>query len=245
MSQRSTRQHIEERRRKQRRQSRLLLASVVIGIALLAAGFLILINRPVSNLPTVETNYEGLTQAVDDSGVGIGFAIGDPDAPLTLVEYSDFSCPHCHDLAKVIEQIIEEYVRPGNLRVVYKPISFVNPPASRPAAQAAICAGQQGKFWEMHNYIWALYEGSGPGAYTQRQLTAGAEAIGLDMQAFRSCFVSAQTSILVDSVLEEANQRGIMGTPKMYLNGDEIIYRGVELAYGDLKNAIESRLPGS
>ncbi len=245
MSQHSTRQHIEERRRAQRRRSRIILIGAVIGVALLVAGFLILLNRPVSSVPITGTDYEGLTQEVDNSGVGVGFAIGDPNAPLTLVVYSDFSCPHCHDLAKVIEQLIEDYVRLGTLRIVYKPISFVYPPASRPAAQAAICAGQQGKFWEMHNYIWALYESSGVGAYTQRQLAAGAESIGLDMQAFNSCFISAQTSILVDSVLEEASQRGINGTPKMYLNGVEVIYRGAELAYDDLRRAIEAQLGGS
>ncbi len=244
MARRSSRNRIEERRsQRQRRSRRTFLIVGVLVAAIGVVGIVIALTGPGRGaVAAVDTNYEGLTQEVDRTGEGPGFAIGDPNAPVTLIEYSDFSCPHCHDLTGAIHQLIDEYVTAGDLRVVYKPISFVNPPYSRPAAQAAICAGEQGKFWEMHDQIWALYDSTGPGAYTQRQLAASAEAIGLDGNEFRSCFVSSDTSSQVDAVLAEAQVRGINGTPTLYINGQQVGYRGADTAYADLKAAIEAEL---
>jgi protein-disulfide isomerase len=244
MAKRSTRNRIEQRRaQRQRRSRRTILIVGVLVVAVVVVGVVIALTGPGRGaVAAVDTNYDGLTQEVDRTGEAPGFAIGDPDAPVTLIEYSDFSCPHCHDLSGTIDRLIEEDVAAGDLRIVYKPVSFVNPPYSRPAAQAAICAAEQGKFWEMHDQIWALYNSAGPGAYTQRQLAAAAEAIGLDGGAFRSCFVSSDTSAQVDAVLSEAQVRGINGTPTLYLNGQQFPYRGAETAYADLKAAIEAEL---
>lgn len=244
MAQRSTRQRIEAKRKAQRKQSQLIVIGAVVLLAVLAVGVLILLNRPPQAAVQADADYSGLTQEIVDADQGVGFGIGDPDAPVTLVEYSDFSCPHCRDLAVVIEQLIDEYVTTGDLRIVFKPISFVNPPYSTAAAQAAVCAGEQGKFWEMHAAIWSLYDASGPGAYSQRQFAALAEAAGLDGDTFRSCYISASTTTKVQSVLNEAQLIGINSTPTMFLNGEPLIYRGAQSAYGDLKNAIEAVLGG-
>lgn len=244
MAKGNSRNRIQERRTQRQRRGRIFLIVGVLVVAVVIVGAVILLTGPRSGaVAAVETNYDGLVQQVDRStGQGPGYAIGDPDAPVTLVVYSDFSCPHCHDLTATIHRLIDEYVPVGQLRVVYKPISFVNPPYSRPAAQAAICAGDQGAFWEMHDQIWAFYENAGPGAYTQRQLAGAAEAIGLDGNAFRSCFVSADTTSQVDAVLAEAQTLGITGTPTLFINGQQVGYRGADTAYADLKAAIETEL---
>ena len=102
----------------------------------------------------------------------LAFAIGNPEARVTVVEYSDFSCPHCNDLSPAIERLIQEYVREGDVRVIYKPVVFVYPERSVPAGlAAAVCAAEQDKFWEMHDAIWEISSSVvGADAYTQELL---------------------------------------------------------------------------
>lgn len=240
MARNSTRKRIESKRaqRERQKQMRLIIGVAVVAVVVVAA--VIVLTRPRNVDAVVDTTYEGIPQEVDESGTAVGFALGEPDAPVTIVEYSDFSCPHCYNLSGPMEQIVEDYVREGDARVVFKPITFVNPPYSRPAAQAAICAGYQGKFWEMHNQLWALYEGTGPGAYTPGQLNRMAQALALDMAEYEQCYGSSDVEAQIEAVLTEAGERGVTGTPTIFVNGQEVPYRGPEVVYDDLAVAIEA-----
>ncbi len=244
MARQRSRKRLDARKTQRQRQSQTRLIVGIVVVAVIIVGVLVALSLPRGGTVTVESDYEGLVQEPDRSGQGIGFALGEPTAPVTLAIYSDFSCPHCHDLAGIADRLIDEYVRTGALRVVFKPIAFVNPPYSGPAAQAAICAGLQGRFWEMHDQIWGLYDASGPGAYSLDRLGRAAEAIDLDRGEFRTCFSSAQTRNEVQNVLLEADSLGIRGTPAIYVNGEQVGYRGVDAAYNDLRNAIEGALGG-
>jgi len=219
-----------------------IVAVVAVGLV----GLLIALSaKPSAAVPVADSNYEGLDQELVQINDAPGVALGDPNAPMTLVEYSDFSCPHCADLAEFsVHPLIDEYVKSGDLRIIYKPISFVNPPYSRPAAQAFLCAADQGMAWEMHDQIWGLYQASGPGAYTQRNLVSQAEALGLDADQFRSCFVDPATNQAVQAVLSEAQVVGVTGTPTLFLNGQLIGYRSAQAAYGDIKVLIDQNLGG-
>jgi len=166
-------------------------------------------------LPAI--SYEDLTQEIDRSGA-VGIAIGDADAPVTLVEYSDFSCPHCFNLYPVIGQLIEDYAAHGNLRVVLKPISFVNPTYSEPAARAAVCAGEQGKGWDMVDQIWNIGSSLGPYAYEQEIFEGRVGDLGLDVDAFSDCFTSPDTAADVQAVIDEAMELGINGVPALFVN---------------------------
>lgn len=242
MSRSQTRQRAQERREsRSRRRTQMIIAVVVVAVAVVA--ILVLLSRPGADpAVAVDSSYDGLTQEVLRDELGIGLAIGDPDAPVTLTEYSDFSCPHCADLSVTIHKLIDDYVRDGQLRIVYKPVAFVYPPYSTLAAQAAICAADQGQGWEMADQIWGLYNNTGPGAYTQQQFVTAAGNIGLDTSTFRTCFSSGATSQAVQGVIDEAQSLGISGTPTVYLNGEPLIYRGAEEAYGDFSAAIDQAL---
>ncbi len=242
MANSTTRSRIQERQNKRRKKSQTRLIIVVAVGALVVVGLLIaLTSRPPSTATAVsDIDFNGLTQESVRTNGALGFAVGDPDAPVTLVEYSDFSCPHCYELSGVIHRLIDAYGSSGELRVVFKPIAFVNPPYSRPAAQAAICAGQQGQFWQMHDQIWMMYEQGGPGAYSNSLLSARAAEIGLDTGEFNKCFRTAGGE--VDAVLAEANQLGIGGTPTVYINDQLFAYRGADTAFADLSAAIEAEL---
>jgi protein-disulfide isomerase len=241
MSHSSTRQRAESRREKRQRQARSrLIIGVVIG-AVVLTGVLILVSIPRSNAAEAASDYSSLNQTIDDSGA-IGFAIGDESAPVTLVDYSDFSCPHCHDLSSAIDRLIDEYVRDGSLRIIYKPVSFVNPPYSIPAAQAAVCAGQQGKFWEMHDQLWSLYETKSVAGYTRPNLVDAAVAIGLDQDEFEACYSSEEALAEVQGVLEEVQALGIQGTPTLYANGQQVGYSGPDAFYEQMVLVIEAQV---
>jgi protein-disulfide isomerase len=242
MSRSQTRQRMQERRATQsRRRTQIIIAVVVVAVA--AVAILVLLSRPgTDSVASVASDYGDLTQEVLRDEQGIGLAIGDPNAPVTLTEYSDFSCPHCAHLSETIDKLIDDYVREGDLRIVYKPVAFVYPPYSTLAAQAAICAADQGHGWEMADQIWAMYNDTGPGAYTQQQFVTAAGNIGLDTSAFRTCFNSSATNQAVQDVIAEAQTLGITGTPTVYLNGEPLVYRGAEEAYGDFTAAIDQAL---
>jgi protein-disulfide isomerase len=240
MSNSSTKQRAESRRATRQRQSRTrLIIGVVIG-ALVLTGALILISIPRGSTDIAFADYSGLNQAIDNSGA-IGFSIGDDSAPVTVVEYSDFSCPHCYELSRYVDRLIQEYARDGSLRIVYKPVSFVNPPYSIPAAQAAVCAARQGKFWEMQDQIWNLYVAKSAAGYTRPNLVDQAVAIGLDKDAFEACYSSEDALAEVQGVLDEVQALGIQGTPTLYVNGQQINYPGPEAFYNQIVAMIEAQ----
>jgi protein-disulfide isomerase len=241
MSKSSTKQRAASRREQRQRQSRTRLIVGVVIVAVILTGVLILISIPRSgSSEVVAGDYSGLNQAIDDSGA-IGFSIGEDSAPVTVIEYSDFSCPHCYDLSQYIDRLIQEYVSDGSLRIVYKPVSFVNPPYSIPAAQAAVCAAQQGNFWEMQDQIWNLYAAKSYAGYTRPNLVDQAVAIGLDKDTFETCYSSEDALAQVRGVLDEVQALGIQGTPTLYLNGQQINYPGPEAFYNQMVSVIEAQ----
>jgi len=149
----------------------------------------------------------------------VGIAIGDADAPVTLLEYSDFSCSHCETLSPAIAELIDKYAADGRLRVVYKPVSFVNPTYSEPAAQAAICAAEQGKGWQMIEHIWGL---SSPAAYTLPNFSTIDTSVELDTDLFEQCYNASDTKQAVKAVVSEALGKGINGTPALFVNNVKV-----------------------
>lgn len=236
----TTRKRAQEKREKRRRQTQIRLLIGIGAAALLVAALLVLLSRP-QPAAEVSLDYQNLEQSIDQSGIGPGYAVGDPAAPVTVTDYSDFSCPHCRDLAPIMHRIIDEYGTTGDVRVVYKPIAFVSE-QSVPAAKAAVCAGEQGQFWQMHDEIWDLNDTAGVAGYSEALLTARAEQIGLDRAEFSTCFNGASAQAAIDEVLQEATARNIRGTPSVYVNDTNVPYSGADTFYDDLVAAIEAEL---
>ena len=142
-----------------------------------------------------------------------GPAVGPDDAPVTLIEFSDFQCPFCARAHPLIQALRERY--PTQLRVVYKhlPLEAIHP-RSRAAAEAAVCAEQQGKFWEYHDRLFAT-----PGALSDEDLKGYASAVGLDMAAFDTCLQDPKRSERIEADMAEARAAGVTGTPAFVLNG--------------------------
>lgn len=148
---------------------------------------------------------------------------GNPDAAVTLVEYSDFQCPACAQFYPFLKELMEEYG--DSIRFEYRHFPLVNiHPQAVPAARAAEAAGQQGKFWQMHDKIFenqAVWSrSSNPSAYFNQY----AEELGLDMALFKLHLNSSVIQDAIESSFNDARSRGFTGTPSFLLNGEEMSY---------------------
>ncbi|MEK6922525.1 MAG: DsbA family protein [Nanoarchaeota archaeon] len=137
--------------------------------------------------------------------------LGDPDAPVTIVEFSDFQCPFC---ARAFNDALAEfrnsdYFKDGQVNLVYKdfPLNSIHPQAQK-AAEAAQCAHDQGKFWEYHD---ALFQNQG--ALDVNSLKGYADDVGLDTGKFNECLDSGKSKKEVDNDLAAATAAGGRGTP--------------------------------
>jgi protein-disulfide isomerase len=143
-----------------------------------------------------------------------GATRGSAKSPLTIVEYTDFECPFCARYAREsYPLLIREFVDAGRVRYVVRhlPLESIHPNA-RGAAQAAECARQQGKFWEMHDRLFA-----NPQALSRADLERTADALGLTMPAFRQCVDSPGAGAAVSRDLDEALRAGITATPSFII----------------------------
>jgi protein-disulfide isomerase len=142
---------------------------------------------------------------------------GPAEAPVTLVEFSDFHCPFCKQSQATVKQLLERYA--GKLKLVYRdfPLDQLHPQA-RGAAEAARCAGDQGKFWEFHDILFAQ-----PPQANSESLRRYAEQTGLDTVAFDRCLSSGVHREAVQRDVEEGTRLGITGTPAFFINGRPVL----------------------
>lgn len=198
------------RRAKQRDKQKIIW--VVVAFAVIFVGILIAPNLMPAG--AVATPEDPITRAqVKDNGVG------DPNAPIKIEEFSDFQCPYCAVFSKQIEPyLLAAYVETGQVYFVYRSFGEFIGPESRAAAEAAYCAGDQGKFWDMHDVIFANQTGENVGNYTNKRLTAFAEKLELDMDAFTTCFNGGAYSSRVDLDYTEGSAAGIKATPSFVLS---------------------------
>jgi protein-disulfide isomerase len=135
---------------------------------------------------------------------------GEQDAPVTLIEYSDYDCPFCKRHAEtVMPSLIENYVNTGKLRFVMReyPIDRLHPRAAA-ASEAVLCAGDQGQYWGMHDAMFADQK-----ANTDEDFNRMAAGLGLDMDAFTACLGGDKFMEQIRSDIVEGQALGVSGTP--------------------------------
>ncbi len=141
--------------------------------------------------------------------------LGDEDAPVTMIEWSDFECPFCGRFySQTEEQLIQQYVDTGKVKFVYRdfPLSFH--PNAQKAAEAGECADEQGKFWEMHDLLFEQGVQGGVAGFKQY-----AQQIGLDTAEFSQCLDSGAMASEVQNDFNDGQRVGISGTPGFIING--------------------------
>jgi protein-disulfide isomerase len=169
-----------------------------------------------------------------------GTTLGNPDAPVTIVEYTDFQCTFCASVAREsLPQIEEEYVATGKAKLVCKHVAFLGE-ESQWAAEAADCADDQGKFWEYYDILFANQaERHNAGAFSKVRLKAFAEALGLDTSSFNSCLDEGKHINDVAATNLEAKRREINSTPTFFVGQTKL--EGAK-SYAEFKKAIDDEL---
>lgn len=203
---------MREKRARQQRTQRILIIAGISVIALAVALLLILPNiKPVGTITDATKINRPMVSAN---------SMGDPNAPVKIVEYADFQCPYCDHFVKDTEQqLIDAYIATGKVYFQFRSFGEFIGTESKRAAEAAYCAGDQGKFWEMHDLIFANQSTENSGAFTDKRLTAFATKIGLDAGQFSDCFNGGKyaNQVLQDGV--DGQTAGVKATPSFTVNG--------------------------
>jgi len=146
---------------------------------------------------------------------------GKANAPLTLIEFSDYQCPFCgRHASQTLPTLMKDYVDSGKLRYVFRDFPLQFHPNAAKAAEAARCAGDQDKYWEMHDKLFANQN-----ALQVAKLSEYAKAIGADEKQFDQCLTSGKYAQAIAKDMEQANVLGVRGTPTMVLgrtDGDKV-----------------------
>lgn len=165
--------------------------------------------------------------------------IGNKNAPLTMIEFSDFQCPFCKRFRdQTFDQLKSQYIDTGKVKFVYRdfPLSSIHPNAQK-AAEAGECADDQGKFWEIHDKIFegqSVWASSGASIFKQY-----AQELGLDTKKFNDCLDSGKHKDEVEKDLSDATRAGGQGTP-FFIIGNQPV-SGAQ-PFAAFQQAIESQL---
>lgn len=217
-----------------------VLAGAIIAAAVIYAG------NPRSSAPA---SSPGTAPRENTTGNTGNFAdddpfLGNPEAPVTVVEFSDFQCPFCRQLWRdTLPPLKEKYIKTGKVKFVYRdfPITSIHSMAQT-YAEAAECADAQGKFWPMHDKIFEEQDKKGQGTVSgvsTADVKRWAKEIGLDESAFGSCLDSGTYRAEVAGDLADGQAAGVNGTPATFVNG-RLISGAVPFA--QFESAIEAAL---
>ena len=141
-----------------------------------------------------------------------GPARGPSDAPVTVVEFADYQCPFCRKAEALTEQLLTDYE--GKIRLVFRQFPLPSHERAEKAAEAALCADDQGKFWEMHSRMFANQD-----KLSVDEIKEYAAAVGLDREKFDACLDSGKKAQSVAESRKDGEAAGVSGTPSFFVNG--------------------------
>jgi len=156
---------------------------------------------------------------------------GGENAPVMVVEYADYECPYCQQLEPELKRLAVEYR--GKMSLAYKDVPLPMHASAAKAAEAAHCAGVEGKFWEYHDLLFATKE------LESGKLKEHARTLNLNLPAFNKCLDSGAQAELVKEQLREAQRLGLAGTPTLFINGRILIGTG---NYESIRELLEQEL---
>lgn len=219
---------------------------ILCTVAVLFGGFYYLV-------PALKAQMEPVQEIVTVEVVNLpnpnGLTLGDVNAKVTIEVFEDFQCPACKQFSDQIEPlIVQNLVATGKAKYMFRHYPFIDGLGaedggeSDQAANATMCANEQGKFWEMKSVLYANWNGENQGAFNDRRLEAMADSLHLDMNSFRDCFSSNTYIDLIQSDYEYGNDMDVYGTPTVLVNGVKVGEKGYIASYQEIVEAVEAAI---
>ncbi len=233
---------------KEKSNSNFLPASILIAGVLIAGSVIYSAGKGAPNPtppPSTGNNQQAAAPANLTEALKIGnrdVILGDPKAPVTLIEYGDYQCPFCGKMFSQVEpQLREEYIKTGKVKMVYRNFQFLGTESTNAGASAE-CAKDQGKFWAYHDELYKAEIADGKensGNLNRALFVSLAGKAGLDANAFASCYDSNKYVAQVEKDKNDAGAIGVNSTPTNYINGQMV--QGAQ-PYSAFKSVIDIAL---
>jgi len=203
----------------------LAIGAVIASIAIVAVMFGLNGTFDESELaikPTPEMDSIGPTEITMETFVENGSPVlGNPNAPITLVEFGDYQCHYCHVFFESIEgKIMKNYIETGKVKMIFKDYNIIGKDSVK-ASQGAHCANDQGLFWEYHDRLYSNWTGENNGWASGANLANYAQDIGLEMNQWTDCMSQQKHSKTILDSNEDAKKLQLTGTPAFFvINSD-------------------------
>jgi protein-disulfide isomerase len=234
----SKRQERRAKMARQHRQQRL----IIIGVIVLGAALVV--------FAAVWPQFKSVGEIITVTPAALpnpnGLSLGDAKAPATIDVFEDFQCPACRSFTENTEPlVIENLVSTGKARYVFHNYPFLDDRLGKggesdQAANASMCANEQSKFWDMHAMLFTNWNGENQGSFSDRRLQAMAETLGLDMNAFNSCFSANKYEADIQADLDKGKELGVSGTPTVFVNEKKVGQGNSVPSYQDIAQAVEA-----
>ncbi len=196
----------------------LFIGSVAVSLHRIKTGGLSQFRKAASSSFTRSGSASSAAPHVERSQVeeSVAPSLGPSDAPLTIVEFGDFDCPYTQASLFTVKQMLQEF--PGKFRLLFRnfPIPSLHPTAEH-AAEAAMCANDQHKFWEYYDLLLLS-----PGQRTDGALVSFAQQLGINTDAFQACLANTPNAATIQRDMSVGLQSGVEGTPTWFFNGYRI-----------------------
>jgi protein-disulfide isomerase len=201
-----------------------MLPGAIVIAALLISGTLVMTR---GNTAAIGAQADDDTKPAKIDVKDNDHILGNKDAKVTIFEFSDFQCPFCRVFEQgAYAQIKKDYIDTGKARLIYRHYPLDFHPQSKLAAEASECAGEQGKFWEMHDKMFAEQEKKGSGTtitFTANDVKKWASAIGVKAAQFNTCLDTNKYDGRINDDINFANSIGVSGTPTFFINGARLV----------------------
>ena len=242
----SKRQEMRKHNRRKQGRNRLLVILLVTVGALIITFVLILSNLKSSDVGNI-IQITPISHAVPVKKN----SIGNPNASVKMDVWEDFQCSGCLSYTKNIEpQVLQTYVETGKVYYTFHTYPFIDggQGESHDAANAAMCAAAQERFWDYHAIIFANWIGENAGSFTKSRLVSFAQSIGLEMTAFNKCFQENTYSAQIQQDVDTGAILGVPPTPGIFVNGKMVVSSAGQNyipSFGDISSVIDAALSGT
>jgi len=215
------RQEIRARHKAAKMRNRVLSIVAVVAVAAFIVIILIISSLNRSKAGTiVEITPVARKAALTKT------SMGDPNAPVKMDVWEDFQCSGCRSYSQNLEPlVVTKYVETGKVFYTFHFFPFIDggQGESHQAADAAMCANAQGRFWDYHDMLFANWLGENQGSFTDVRLVAIAQMLNLDKTAFNSCFKANTYANLIEQDYVAGSQLGVPPTPGIFVNGKMVV----------------------